>query len=1013
MERYNAFISYRHSPTDIKVAAEIQRQLERFHIPAAIRKSTGMKKISRIFRDKDELSLTDDLNDTIQTALKQSDFLIVICSPASKESFWVQKEISYFLKTHSKKQILTVIAEGEPADVLPDILTYDEMELADEQGEIETVRVPIEPLSCDYRMPFRRAKREELPRLVAPIIGCSYDDLRRRQRQYRMRRMTAAFSAAALLLFGLSVYYAWSAKQIQENLDQALINQSEYLASESRSLLASGDRLSAVLLSLQALPQSEGERPIVPSAINALSQSTYAYLAPGNEKISLDYSIAPGGRIDDFGIDSRETHLFLHFNTYHIAVWDLSHNKLTFETQFSSYISQIAFSSQDQLLILTANQLLCLSPVDGSTLWTFTPEEWDLYNSFTYAPDGKIALFNSNHILLLDDKTGTLTKTVYLSEEFSGSNIAKLIFSPDGSRMAFYSTGFADEVMIYHLEEKTLNSYSLQYGYFYQMCFDRDNSLYLAAADEAFTYFVTDSGKMYSEDTGRLLKLDASRDLVWETEISSFYASDFSSFYFADYASEGGRTPALMYCYSNLCCMFDLDTGKELSRVEFLGSIIDAQQSNIGIRCLLSNGDYAICNSSAAVVQSTPCFIMDNNAGLLRENIYILDASGKNVLIYRHNIWDEAWTQCCTLDTNYYTACDRGILFSQGDYTLCFLDSSTCRVLWQAETPVQCNGFYVVGTVHNGNTAVIVMSGADLQGEYHQVLCLVELSTGKLEHILMDDSLSYDESYLVGEKIYYLSSEYDDNFDSHYFLVCMDLSDRSVARTALVLDDFTPNVFCVSPDEATVLLWDLRGQCVIFRNGGYTCLYEAMSEDYVSYSRLLTAVWSPDNKTIAVTAKDSIDLYSPDFELLHQLSLPVTDIGAIQFYGDKLLIVSSNKLYCYGVDGTLISEMDIVGAAIPFDCSISSAGEGKISVLVDDRLNLIDTDYWQSYTTVEGCLHYAPEQQYIFTVSYLDDGTVIGYYEEYDLQELIYRAYEQLNGLDVTEEQRNRYGLSQ
>ena len=105
--------------------------------------------------------------------------------------------------------------------------------------------------------------------------------------------------------------------------------------------------------------------------------------------------------------------------------------------------------------------------------------------------------------------------------------------------------------------------------------------------------------------------------------------------------------------------------------------------------------------------------------------------------------------------------------------------------------------------------------------------------------------------------------------------------------------------------------------------------------------------------------------------------------------------------------------MDIVGAGIPFDCSISSAGEGKISVLVNDRLNLIDTDYWQSYTTVAGCLHYAPEQQYIFTVSYLDDETVIGYYEEYDLQELIYRAYKQLNGLDVTEEQRNRYGLSQ
>ena len=90
MERYNAFISYRHSPNDIKVAAEIQKQLERFHIPGPIRKVTGIQKISRIFRDKEELSLTGDLNETIQNALDHSDFLILICSPAMKESFWVQ-----------------------------------------------------------------------------------------------------------------------------------------------------------------------------------------------------------------------------------------------------------------------------------------------------------------------------------------------------------------------------------------------------------------------------------------------------------------------------------------------------------------------------------------------------------------------------------------------------------------------------------------------------------------------------------------------------------------------------------------------------------------------------------------------------------------------------------------------------------------------------------------------------------------------------------------------------------
>ena len=73
---YNAFISYRHHPDDIRVASEIHRALERFHVPASIRKKYG--KIERLFRDKEELPITSDLNDDIDAALRNSDYLIVI-----------------------------------------------------------------------------------------------------------------------------------------------------------------------------------------------------------------------------------------------------------------------------------------------------------------------------------------------------------------------------------------------------------------------------------------------------------------------------------------------------------------------------------------------------------------------------------------------------------------------------------------------------------------------------------------------------------------------------------------------------------------------------------------------------------------------------------------------------------------------------------------------------------------------------------------------------------------------
>ena len=122
---YNAFISYRHHPDDIRVAETIHRSLERFRVPGKIRAKYG--KITRLFRDKEELPITSDLNDDIDEALKNSDYLIVICSVHTRESIWVQREIELFLKSHHRSRVLTVLAGGEPYDVIPEILLHDEV----------------------------------------------------------------------------------------------------------------------------------------------------------------------------------------------------------------------------------------------------------------------------------------------------------------------------------------------------------------------------------------------------------------------------------------------------------------------------------------------------------------------------------------------------------------------------------------------------------------------------------------------------------------------------------------------------------------------------------------------------------------------------------------------------------------------------------------------------------------------------------------------------------------------
>ena len=95
--KYDAFISYRHSELDMYIAKKIHKGLETFKVPRSVAKKTGKKKIQRVFRDQEELPIGSDLGDNISGALQEAEYLLVICSPRTPQSYWVQTEISTFI----------------------------------------------------------------------------------------------------------------------------------------------------------------------------------------------------------------------------------------------------------------------------------------------------------------------------------------------------------------------------------------------------------------------------------------------------------------------------------------------------------------------------------------------------------------------------------------------------------------------------------------------------------------------------------------------------------------------------------------------------------------------------------------------------------------------------------------------------------------------------------------------------------------------------------------------------
>ena len=204
---YNAFISYRHLKSDQAVAEQVQNLLESYHPPKGVAEG---KRIDRIFRDTTELPASRDLDDALQEALMHADFLILILSETTKESKWCMEELRRFKQAHGGRidRILPVLVSGEPADVFPEELRYEQRSVHGPNGEDVTVRVEVEPVCADVRAESDRKRkrrlRTEFLRLAAPMLNVGYDDLYQRQRR-RQRRIRSALTGGAFALLLLLV----------------------------------------------------------------------------------------------------------------------------------------------------------------------------------------------------------------------------------------------------------------------------------------------------------------------------------------------------------------------------------------------------------------------------------------------------------------------------------------------------------------------------------------------------------------------------------------------------------------------------------------------------------------------------------------------------------------------------------------------------------------------------------------------------------------------------------------
>ena len=194
---YFAFISY--SRKDEPWAKQLQKKMEQYRLPAILRKeeSTLPKKIRPIFRDKTDLT-TGQLQSALHKELDSSKKLIVICSPSSARSEWVNKEVQRFIDLGRADDIIPFIVDGIPN-------SGDETECFP-----KALQLPEEDQILGVSVP-ELGKGDAFLRVVAGLLEIKFDQLKRRHEQRRRRNnlITAACTLLFLAVAGFAGFKAW------------------------------------------------------------------------------------------------------------------------------------------------------------------------------------------------------------------------------------------------------------------------------------------------------------------------------------------------------------------------------------------------------------------------------------------------------------------------------------------------------------------------------------------------------------------------------------------------------------------------------------------------------------------------------------------------------------------------------------------------------------------------------------------------------------------------------------
>src|SRR5215469_2101905 len=116
--KYRAFLSYSH--TDTRWAKWLHKRLEGFPMGGLAGRETALglvpKTLRPVFRDREDFSAGHSLTEQTIANFDGSAALVVLCSPASAQSYAVNEEIRLFKIRHPERPVVPIMDDGKSGD---------------------------------------------------------------------------------------------------------------------------------------------------------------------------------------------------------------------------------------------------------------------------------------------------------------------------------------------------------------------------------------------------------------------------------------------------------------------------------------------------------------------------------------------------------------------------------------------------------------------------------------------------------------------------------------------------------------------------------------------------------------------------------------------------------------------------------------------------------------------------------------------------------------------------------